>query len=313
MNRKVLITGAAGFIGFHVASNLAKAGDVVTIVDNFNETLYLKHEKLMRWNLLCEFPNVVSRNLDINAPDFQELVAGQDFIINCAAIPGLVKSWSAPDDYIRANTQTVASLASAVARINPITRIIHLSTSSVYGENASGSETLKLSPSSPYGITKLSGEHVLETIALQHSIDFTILRLFSVYGSWQRPDMGIRIFINAILGGHEFGLTAKGAHTRSFTHVQDVVTAIVMSMDYTGLERIFNIGGGEHCSILELIRKIELLIGLGAKSIHMETRDGDQFATNADFSLATDQLGYKPSISLQEGLLEQILWQKSLE
>ncbi len=311
-NKAVLITGAAGFIGFHLASNLAIAGNRVTIVDNFNETLYPNDEKYIRWNLLRDLPSIVSRKLDLNSLDFQEIVADQDVIVNCAAIPGLTKSWTAPDDYIRSNTQAVANLASAVGRINPTAKIIHLSTSSVYGENAIGSERINLSPSSPYGITKLSGERILEALAVQYDLDFSILRLFSVYGSWQRPDMGIRIFIDAILRGHEFGLTANGEHTRSFTHVQDVVGAILICMNYTGPEKIFNIGGGEQCSILELIAKIELLTGLEAKSIQMASRAGDQFNTKADFSLATSELGYNPRISLREGLLEQILWQKSL-
>ncbi len=311
-SKTILVTGAAGFIGFHLASNLANAGNTVTIVDNFNETLYSNVEKYTRWNLLRNLPNIVSRKLDLNSPDFLEVVIDQGVIINCAAIPGLIKSWTSPDEYIQSNTQAVANLSNAVARFNSSARIIHLSTSSVYGENAAGSEKLKLSPSSPYGITKLAGERVLEAIAVQNNVSFSILRLFSVYGSWQRPDMGVRLFIDAILGGREFGLTANGSHTRSFTHVQDVVSAILKCMDYKGPENIFNIGGGEHCSILELIGRIEQLTGLNAKSIHMESREGDQFNTNADFSLATSELGYIPQTSLQEGLQEQINWQKNL-
>ncbi len=312
MEKHLLVAGAAGFIGFHTTLALIKNGYSVTAVDNLDATLYSAEEKVCRFDILGKIPEVKCINADINDSKLGEQLTEVSAVINCAAIPGLLTSWTTADRYFFSNTLGPFHLIRSVSEKSSNFKFIHLSTSSVYGDSATTDEEGAVNPSSPYGISKHAGEQLLMLEANNLGIDGKILRLFSVYGSHQRPDMGIRIFMDAMLNGKEFGLTAAGEHKRSFTHVFDVVNAILSCLNYSGNEHVFNIGGSETVSILELIETIEQVTGKPAKYFHLADRLGDQITTSANFSRAQQSLSYRPTVSLMDGIKEQYEWQQQL-
>jgi nucleoside-diphosphate-sugar epimerase len=312
VEKQVLVAGAAGFVGFHTTLALINHGYRVTAVDNLDATLYSAKEKILRFEILGRIPEVKCLNVDINDLKLGEQLTEVSSAINCAAIPGLLTSWTATDRYFNSNTLGPYNLIRAVAEKSSNFKFIHLSTSSVYGDSATTDEDGAVNPSSPYGISKHAGEQLLMLQANNLGIEAKILRLFSVYGSHQRPDMGIRIFMEAMLNGKEFGLTANGKHERSFTHVFDVVNAILSCLDYCGSEHTFNIGGSETVTILELIETIENVVGKPAKYFKLADRMGDQITTSANFSRARLSLSYMPAVSLMDGIREQFEWQKNL-
>ena len=312
MEKQVLVAGAAGFIGFHTTLALIRDGFNVTAVDNLDATLYSAEEKIRRFDILGKIPEVKRINADINDPKLGEQLTAVSSVINCAAIPGLLTSWTSTDRYFNSNTIGPYNLIRSVNEKSSNFKFIQLSTSSVYGDSATTDEEGALNPSSPYGISKYAGEQLLMLEAKNLGIQTNILRLFSVYGSHQRPDMGIRIFMDAMLSGKEFGLTAGGKHERSFTHVFDVVNAILLSLNYSGSEQVFNIGGSETVSILELIESIEKVVGKRARHFELADRIGDQITTSANFSRAQLRLSYTPIVSLMDGIREQYEWQRNL-
>jgi UDP-glucuronate 4-epimerase len=309
VSHKVVVTGVAGFIGFHVAKTLATNGFNVIGLDSYNETLYLNDEKYLRADILSREFNVKVIKKDICKDDISAEIKDALHVINCAAIPGLVPSWSYVTEYFQSNAILVDKLISQLHIHAPQARLIHLSTSSVYGSEALGDEASPVQPTSPYGVSKLAGERILELRARLLGVDYLILRLFSVYGPEQRPDMGIRIFINAILKDSEFSLTNQGRHIRSFTYVSDICEAVLSAISYRGTNQIFNIGGGETASVMEIIQTIERIINKKAVFKEMQARPGDQISTSANYSLASTELLYKPKTRLQDGLAAQINWQ----
>jgi UDP-glucose 4-epimerase len=274
--------------------------------------LYPAQEKVRRFEILGKIPQVKCINMDINNLKLGEQLTEVSSVVNCAAIPGLLTSWTTADRYFNSNTLGPYNLLRSVNEKSSNFQFVHLSTSSVYGDSATTDEEGAVNPSSPYGISKHAGEQLLMLQANNLGIEAKILRLFSVYGSHQRPDMGIRIFMDAMLNGKEFGLTAYGKHKRSFTHVFDVVNAILSCLNYSGSEHVFNIGGSETVSILELIETIEKVVGKPAKYFQLPDRMGDQITTSANFSRAQLNLSYTPTVSLVEGIREQFEWQQNL-
>jgi nucleoside-diphosphate-sugar epimerase len=192
--------------------------------------------------------------------------------------------------------------------------LLQISTSSVYGRFATGDENSPLAPISPYGITKLAAEHLVQAYSTSFGLPTTILRLFSVYGPGQRPDMGYNIFIDRILNGKTITIDGDGTDSRSNTYVLDVVQGLVRAFEQPAqsVGEIFNIGGGEEVTVLQVLEMLQELSGLEVKTQYGPRRPGDQRRTAADTTKAQQRLGYAPQMTLVEGLRAQLEWQRAL-
>lgn len=305
---KILVTGGAGFIGSHLAESLSNQGHQVTVADSLSDFLYPTIDKLENVKSFSR-KQIVFKKLDLVLDDLSDLVTGQDVIINLAAIPGLVKSWSHIDAYMSANVLGLGRLLEASKNIQ-IKRFIQISTSSVYGKNANGNEEATKEPYSPYGVSKLAAENLARAYEANFGMPIVILRYFSVYGPRQRPDMAYQKFIYSINNSLPFNVFGTGKQLRSNTYVEDVVDATMLAtnldLDIDG--RVFNIAGQEDVELLNAISMIEKIIGKKAKFSFEEKRDGDQYITKGDFSAASISLGYKPRITFEVGISRQIEW-----
>ena len=224
---------------------------------------------------------------------------------------GLLRSWQEFEDYMTCNVLATQRLLES-ARDTQIRHFLQISTSSVYGRFATGDETSPLAPISPYGITKLAAEHLCQAYAENYDLPITVLRLFSVYGPRQRPDMGYNIFIRSILQNELITIDGDGTDTRSNTYVEDCARGLILALERpeqsTG--QVFNIGGGEEVSVMQVLAILEELSGHEARITHGPPRPGDQRRTVADTTKARQRLGYDPSTTVAEGLAAQMNWQR---
>ena len=308
MNR-CLVTGAAGFIGSHLCEALLARGHSVTGLDAFIP-YYPRAAKEQNLASLRAQPRFTFHEADLRAADLAPYVADCDVVFHLAAMPGLMKSWTDFPLYETCNIAGIQRLLEA-ARTAHLNQFVHVSTSSVYGKEATQGEAAPLQPFSPYGITKLAAENLCRAYAANFGLPFTILRYFSVYGPRQRPDMGYHKLINDLFQGHTFTIFGDGEQTRSNTYVGDAVAATILAMEKreVALGETFNIGGGEVVSLNRVITMIEELTGKHAKLERQPPRPGDQRHTAADIVKARRVLGYAPATHLVEGLRAQVEWQ----
>ena len=311
MSQKVLVTGAAGFIGSAVATMLSNQGWNVVAVDALLDGLYPATEKVSRFEKLRDLPGVAVFHLDLRSDDLSVLPRGITHVINEAAMPGLGLSWEDFDLYSGCNISALARLIEYSSRWN-IERFVQISTSSVYGKNAVGNEDQPIQPVSPYGVTKLAAEN----LALAHWRDSgfptIILRYFSVYGPGQRPDMAYRKFIDSALRDRPITLYGSGEHSRSNTFIDDCVRATIAGLELGDDGEIFNIAGGEERTINDALSIIESEVG---KTLSIERHDGargDQARTAGDSRKAQSVLGFRHTVGLEEGLARQVRWQRGL-
>jgi nucleoside-diphosphate-sugar epimerase len=254
-------------------------------------------------------PGVELSICDLRKPLDNSLLDCVDTIINEAAMPGLVKSWSSFDLYSGCNTTAVNNLLQAAAECS-VKHFIQISTSSVYGNILSGDENNPLRPISPYGVTKLAGEELVKMYSRSHGIRYSILRYFSVYGPRQRPDMAYNRFIQAILDGNRIDIFGDGEQIRSNTYVSDCVNATILAAFAEPENTEFNISGGEEVRLKDAISEIEEQIGLKAELKFHKSRLGDQEITISNYEKAVQLLGYNPTTSFKEGIANQIAWHR---
>jgi nucleoside-diphosphate-sugar epimerase len=304
-----LVTGCAGFIGSHLCERLLADGHRVVGVDCFT-AYYPRPIKDRNLAAVLSHPNFRFLELDLSADPLGDAVGRAEVIFHLAAMPGLNKSWTDFDLYARHNLTATHRLLEAV-KGRPLKKFVYASTSSVYGKYASGDESLPTRPSSPYGITKLAGEQLCRVHHDEFGLPAVVLRYFSVYGPRQRPDMGYHLFIDAVLRGKPITLTGDGLQVRGNTYIGDCVEATLAAVDAMPGE-VFNLGGGELTTVVEVIRKIERITGKTAAIERQPPRKGDQLATGADAGKLYRHLGWKPTTGLDEGLARQVEWQRSL-
>jgi nucleoside-diphosphate-sugar epimerase len=306
---KCVVTGAAGFIGSHLCEELLRLGHDVTGLDAFIP-YYSPHAKERNLAGARSLPRFRFHRLDLRQDAADAALADAEVIFHLAAMPGLVRSWTDFDSYWTCNVQATQRLLEAVRRAaGSLQRFLYISTSSVYGRYSSGDESLPTRPISPYGVTKLAGEHLCRAHADAFGLPLVTLRYFSVYGPRQRPDMGYHRFIQALLNDEAVTVNGDGQQMRGNTYVSDCVAATIAAVQAVPGE-LYNVGGGETASVWDILRKLEALTGRTAR-IHREpARAGDQRYTMADTTRLRLHFGWEPRVSLDEGLARQCEWQR---
>jgi nucleoside-diphosphate-sugar epimerase len=306
---RVLVTGAAGFIGSHLCDGLLAEGHEVVGLDAFIP-YYPRAVKEHNLQTVRAHPRFTFYELDLRRDDLAAPLEGVEVIFHLAAMGGLLVSWRDFDSYMTCNIQATQRLLEAARRAGTVRQFIHASTSSIYGSNVTGPETTPPHPVSPYGITKLAAEQLVRTYHEQFGLPATILRYFSVYGPRQRPDMGYYIFIDQILHGRPITIWGDGNQLRGNTYVGDIVRATILAQRRFSPGAIYNIGGAEEISANQVIGLLETIIGQRAIVEHGPARPGEQVRALADTALAREQLGFTPQMPLRDGLAAQVAWQR---
>lgn len=308
---RCLVTGAAGFIGSHLCEALLDEGHEVVGLDAFIP-YYPRPVKESNLSAARRHPKFAFHELDLRRDELLPALEGCEVVFHEAAMPGLMRSWDDLDLYATCNLVGTQRLLEA-ARAARVQHLVHVSTSSVYGREATGSEDVPCRPCSPYGITKLAAEHLCRTYADQFGVPITLLRYFSVYGPRQRPDMAYHILIQCLLRDQPFTLYGIGDQTRSNTFVGDCVQATLLAMKHRdrSVGQVFNVGGGQVVSLNEAIGLLERLAGRTLSIRRRPARPGDQRHTAADITRIASVLGYRPSMSVADGLRAQWDWQRA--
>lgn len=310
--RNIMITGGAGFIGAHVAKALIARGDTVVALDDFNEVIYPAAFKRQRWEALGTGGRLVEGSI-LNFNLLNKLFQAEHFdtMVHLAALPNVSKSYQFPEQYQQINvrgTETVLRAASEAA----VNNFIFAGSSSVYDDaHPPFREDQVLGiPPSPYGVSKLKAEQLCKAGHEKTGLPVTILRFFTVYGPWGRPDMAPLVFARGIVDGRPISVT-KEERKRDFTYVDDTVAGIVAAIDRPFPFEIINLGRGEPVDLRGLIVAFEAAAGKKAMIEEREAPPGEMRITYADISKARKLLGYAPNVSVTEGAVRLIDWLKT--
>src|ERR1700736_848623 len=314
----ILLTGAAGFIGFHVAKALLDRGERVVGIDNVNDyyDVRLKEARLDRLRI---YPGFDFAKLDVADRDgILALVEGhRDLrsIIHLAAQAGVRYSLENPYAYVDANVMGTLVMLEAARRIDGLTGITYASSSSVYGANRQqpfGVADRVDEPVSLYAATKRSCELLAHTYSHLYGLPATGLRFFTVYGPWGRPDMAAYLFTDAILAGRPIKVFNHGRMARDFTYIDDIVAGTIAAHDRPPADgvrhRIYNLGNHQPEKLLDFIGVLEQALGRSAVKEMMPMQPGDVASTYADIEAARRDLGFAPQIPITVGLPRFVAW-----
>jgi nucleoside-diphosphate-sugar epimerase len=309
--KKILVTGAAGFIGWRTSRLLLDQGLEVAGIDNMNDYYDIRVKRFRREDLEARkgftFHEADIEDLEALSGVFDE--AAPDAVINLAARAGVRYSLIDPHVYLRTNTAGTLNLLELM-RARGIKKMVLASTSSLYaGQSLPFSETLPVNtPISPYAASKKAAEVMAYSYHFLFDLDITVLRYFTVYGPGGRPDMSIFRFIKWIDEGTPIELFGDGSQSRDFTYVDDIADGTVRALKPLGYE-IINLGGGKSpYSINHMIQKIEELLGKKAEIVNKPFHKADMMETWADIGKAGDLLGWKPTTGFDEGMELTVRW-----
>lgn len=310
-----LVTGAAGFIGSLLVERLLEGGRKVVGIDCFRD---FYDPSVKRANIAASLNNPMFTlvEADLSASFESRLDAailpGEAVqVFHLAAQAGVRRSWGRNfQDYLRDNVMATQMLLEWAGRRGSVGCFVNASSSSVYGDSEVSpfSESRSVPrPVSPYGVTKLAAEHLVSLYSKERGIPAVSLRFFTVYGPRQRPDMAFHRFITAILTGAPVEILGDGRQTRDFTFVSDTVEGLRRAGD--GLPGgVYNLGGGHRVTLLEAIEEIEAATGARARTVFRPAQPGDARDTLADTSMLDHDLGWKPGVSLREGIRRETEW-----
>ena len=327
---KILVTGAAGFIGFHLSKYLLSRGDEIVGLDNLNDyyDVNLKYARLAQLEKQSNFRFIKTDLADRDG--IADLFKAEKFdkVVNLAAQAGVRYSLINPYAYIDSNIQGFVNILEG-CRHNNIKHLVYASSSSVYGANTSMPFSVHDNvdhPLSLYAASKKSNELMAHTYSHLYGLPTTGLRFFTVYGPWGRPDMAMFLFTKAILAGEPIQVFNYGKMKRDFTYIDDIVEGVVRTLDHTAPEnpewsgadpdpgtsaapyRLYNIGNNNPVELMYLIETIEKALGKTAEKVMMPIQPGDVPATYADVDALIEDVGFKPETSIEDGVAWFIEW-----
>ncbi|MFH0959914.1 MAG: NAD-dependent epimerase/dehydratase family protein [Pseudomonadota bacterium] len=311
-----IVTGSAGFIGFHVSQALLGRGEVVIGLDDFN-SYYDPQLKIARDEILRKQSNFVSLNMDISDLATLKTVFNKynpSIVCHLAAQAGVRYSLRNPHAYQKSNLQGFVNLIEQ-AKQHSVKRFVYASSSSVYGGNTKlpySEDDPVETPLSLYAATKRSNELIAYTYSHLWDMQTIGLRFFTVYGPWGRPDMAYWSFLEAMLHGEPIKVFNFGRNKRDFTYIDDVTQGVLAALTVDKLNKyeIINLGNNQPVELMDFINSLEDLSGMKAIKEMVPAQPGDVVATFANIDRASIKLGFKPSTSLREGLEPFIRWYK---
>ncbi len=315
---KVLLTGSAGFIGFHVARSLLERGDQVIGYDNFNP-YYDPQLKERRNGILEQQPGFHLVRADIGDRQalrdaFDDLVNGCDGtetrVCHLAAQAGVRHSIDHPDVFVRDNVQAFTHVLE-LCRGHEVGGLVYASSSSVYGDSARERLSEADSTSSQcslYGATKKMNELMASVYHHLYGLRTTGLRFFTVYGPWGRPDMALFLFTGALLRGEPMNVFGHGRMQRDFTFIDDIAAGVVSAIDRNHEQLVCNLGGGRTEDLMEFVRQIERSCGREGEKRFLPMQPGDVARTSADLARAREYLAYEPTTAIADGIPRFVDW-----
>ncbi len=310
-----LVTGAAGFIGFHVSRALLQRGDRVIGLDNLNEyyDVSLKEDRL---RLLAEFSGFTFYRVDLAEKEALQSVFSKNpiqVVCNMAAQAGVRYSLVNPFIYQKSNIEGFLNLIH-LSRDSEVENFVYASSSSVYGKNKKVPFSVMDrvdEPASLYGATKRANELMAYTYSHLYGLRCSGLRLFTVYGPWGRPDMALFIFSRAILNGEPIEVYNYGKMKRDFTYIDDIVHGVLASLDRPVPYAIYNLGNSRAVDLLYFIECIEEALGKKAEKKLLPMQPGDVVETFADISESKKELSFQPTTRIEEGIGQFVKWYRS--
>ncbi|MBA2626558.1 MAG: NAD-dependent epimerase/dehydratase family protein [Gemmatimonadales bacterium] len=311
---RVVVTGAAGFIGSHLSDALVARGADVVGVDNF-DAFYGRDAKERNLAAVRTSSRFEFHELDVlDARALSELMTRDGVVVHLAARAGVRQSIADPAGYARVNVVGTAAVADAM-RMAGATRLVFGSSSSVYGDATPvpfREDAAAIDPVSPYGATKRSGELLLQAAAPIYGLRVASLRFFTVFGPRQRPDLAIHAFARRIVAGEALTLFGDGTQARDYTYCDDIVAGILAAIDWTatappGIEH-FNLGGDHPVALPDMVAELERALGLPARAEWLPMQPGDVQRTSADLTKSRTVLGYAPGTSFSDGMRRFVRW-----
>ena len=311
---RALVTGAAGFVGSHLAEALLARGDTVVGVDCFTP-YYDRVDKELNLATAFAHDEFELVEADLRTTDIELLLDGVDAVFHQAAQAGVRLSWSNGfADYVGHNVLATQRLLEAVQRARPTARVVYASSSSVYGNQPRypTTETDLPRPFSPYGVTKLGAEHLCGLYAENWGVHTVSLRYFTVFGPRQRPDMSIYRLCEAAVRETAFPRYGDGTQIREFTYVTDIVGANLAAADRAVAPGTYlNIAGGAEITLNDLIALVGEVAGSPVAVEPGPTQAGDSFRNGGSIVRAREVLGWEPHVSLRDGIAAQVAWHRA--
>jgi len=311
---RIFVTGAAGFIGSHVVEALARRGDDVVGIDNF-DPFYPREMKARNLAEVGALPRFTFREQDmLDVDGMTALLTPDTVLVHLGAKAGVRPSIADPVGYARANVIGTAAVVEAARRAG-VSRVVYGSSSSVYGDTTPvpfREDAVAIEPVSPYAATKRAGELILRSVAPIYGLRSASLRFFTVYGPRQRPDLAIHAFARRMAEGRPITLFGNGTQSRDYTYSDDIVAGVLAAIEWTAAAPVgvetFNLGGNRTVRTGEMVEELSRAMGIRPTIEWAPMQPGDVQRTAADLTKSGSVLGYAPRTPFPEGILRFATW-----